>query len=134
MAIKFFNVLKGLTKIFKTPDVNPITEQVSPSNYTTDAIGSGITEDSIVHINCDSSDAATFGAHYLSGTDVLMVNGSPFVDAKNIVHGISTQIAYGTIYFLAPKGLLKNTDEVRIGRIKRIALRVEGFNEHEFLE
>ena len=91
MAIKFFKSLSGLSKLFKTTTKSG-DSSLSPTtldNITDIAKNQGVNENSIVHATCSESDTTEFGAQYLPGTDVLVVNGSPLVDAKNIVSGIS---------------------------------------------
>lgn len=122
MAIKFFKVFDGLSKLFKTTDKQEDhTSITDSSNYTDSAIEKGVNDDSIAQITCTESDTKQFGAHYLPGTSVLQVNGVSHIDSKNIISGISMQVYGGIPVFITPLGMLKSTDEVKIGRIKRVS-------------
>lgn len=128
MAIKFFKSLSGLSKLFKTTTKSG-DSSLSPTtldNITDIAKNQGVNENSIVHATCSESDTTEFGAQYLPGTDVLVVNGSPLVDAKNIVSGISMQVYSGYPVFIAPRGVLKATDVVRIAKIQRTTVGTNG--------
>lgn len=128
MAIKFFKSLSGLSKLFKTTTKSG-DSSLSPTtldNITDIAKNQGVNENSIVHATCSESDATEFGAQYLPGTDVLVVNGSPLVDAKNIVSGISMQVYSGDPVFIAPRGVLKATDVVRVAKIQRTSVGKNG--------
>lgn len=70
MAIKFFKVLGGLSKLF-----NKSNKKDDFSNLTTAASNKGINENSIVHVTATSDDTGSFGARYLPDTSVLYVNG-----------------------------------------------------------
>lgn len=126
MAIKFFKVLGGLTKLFKKPDKSSdqtTTTQVNSSNYTDVAINNGVTDKSIVQITATEQDAWQFGGHYLPGTQVLYVDGKPHIDSSNVLYGISMQIYNNKLVFIAPMGMLKETDKVKIGRIKKTSAK-----------
>lgn len=110
MAIKFFKVLGGLSKLFKS-------EKTEFSNLTDTARNKGITENSIVHVSADRQDTSRFGARYLPNTSILYVNGQPHIDSKNILFGVSMQIYERVPVFIAPVGLVEATDEVRYARI-----------------
>ena len=128
MAIKFFKSLSGLSKLFKTTTKSG-DSSLSPTtldNITDIAKNQGVNENSIVHATCSESDTIEFGAQYLPGTDVLVVNGSPLVDAKNIVSGISMQVYSGYPVFIAPRGVLKATDVVRIAKIQSTTVGING--------
>ena len=123
MAIKFFKVLGGLSKLF-----NKSNKKDDFSNLTTAASNKGINENSIVHVTATSDDTGSFGARYLPDTSVLYVNGQPHIDSKNILFGISMQVYSNIPVFIAPKGLLKATDTVKVARIRKT--NASGKNSH----
>lgn len=123
MAIKFFKVLGGLSKLF-----NKANKKADFSNLATAASNKGINENSIVHVTATDSDTAYFGARYLPDTSVLYVNGQPHIDSKNILFGISMQVYSNVPVFIAPIGLLKATDTVKVARIRKT--NASGQNSH----